>query len=113
MDYQGVIASIDAELARLHEVRKLLAKGGDIDGALVRRATRGRKPAAAAKKRTLSPEGRKRIAEAQRKRWAATKKLAELSARRATPKKVAKKAAKKQPTNKVTPKAEGSSAVPS
>jgi hypothetical protein len=90
MEYQGIIATIDAELERLQEVRKLLGNGSTINHALVQRAIKGGKPA---KKRVLSPEARKRIAEAQRKRWASHKKLAELSTIKAKPKKAAKKAA--------------------
>ena len=89
MEHQSIISAIDAEIARMEKARKLLAQGSSIDGAVVRRATTGRKPA---KKRTMSPEGRKRIAEAQRKRWAKTHRLAALSAIGRTSKKAAKKA---------------------
>lgn len=56
-------AGIDIEIRRLTEARNLLA------GSESKRAT------SAPKKRTMSEEGKKRIAEAQRKRWAAQKKL--------------------------------------
>jgi hypothetical protein len=52
MDTKQVLAELDAEIARLEQVRRLLAGG--------------RKP-----KRTMSAEGRARVAAAQRKRWAA------------------------------------------
>jgi hypothetical protein len=97
MEYQGIIASIDAELERLQEVRKLLGNGSTINQSLVRRAIKGTKTA---KKRVLSPEARKRIADAQKKRWAQTKKLAGLSA---TSKKATKRASRKQASESKAP----------
>jgi hypothetical protein len=69
-----IVALIDAEIASLQQVRTL------ITGTLARRKP-GRPPksAAAAKpkqKHKLSPEGRARIVEAVRRRWAAQKKSA-------------------------------------
>jgi hypothetical protein len=65
MNTTELLTSIDAEIARLQEARALLAgRDGHV---------RGRKPG---KKRTLSAEARARIAAAQRKRWAAQKKVA-------------------------------------
>jgi hypothetical protein len=55
-----LIEAIDAEISRLQQVRKLLSGTG----------TRGGKRGA------MSAEGRARIAEAQRKRWAQRKKAA-------------------------------------
>ena len=63
-----IIAELDAEIARLEQVRKLLA-----DGHNVHVAPHVAKKKAGRKKRTLSVEARKKIAEAQRKRWAAQK----------------------------------------
>jgi hypothetical protein len=74
MAIDSVIAQIDAEIARLTQVRSLLASTGTTS--VTARGGKAKKaPAktAARKKRTLSPEARKRIAEAQRKRWAAQK----------------------------------------
>ena len=104
-----ILAQIDAEIAKLTQVRSLLANTGKIADQITERLTKkvGRpakavkagkvgRPAKAAKvgkvgrpakvakvekapkvaktkKRTLSPEARQRIADAQRKRWAATK----------------------------------------
>lgn len=67
---ENILTLIDAEIARLQDARKLLQKAGRvvIPAALL---TKGKK--AAKKKRVLSPEARKRIADAQRKRWAAAK----------------------------------------
>jgi hypothetical protein len=105
MDSQSIISAIDAEIAKLEQVRELLAQDAGLDG-----LTRGRrfKKAAAKKavKRTMSPEARKRIADAQRKRWAAAKKL-----KSAAPQKKTKKAAKAAPAaaKPGAPKAEAGS----
>ena len=79
MPNKDVLAAIDKEIARLQQARDILA-GGDVEVTDRRRATTTTKPAAgkrAAKstgrKRVLSPEARKRIADAQKKRWAAQK----------------------------------------
>jgi hypothetical protein len=71
MSLNDILSTIDADIARLQQVRALLTGSG--------KGGRGRKSVtmlSARPKRTLSPEGRKRIAEAQRKRWAARKKAA-------------------------------------
>ena len=67
---ESILNEIDAEIARLQEVKKLLSSAG---------AASGNKSATAARKRSkrkLSPDARERIAAAQRKRWAAQKKSA-------------------------------------
>ena len=74
MGTNAIIAAIDKELARLQQVRSLLIEKG-------KAATAGKRSGApgAAKKSTksrLSPEARARIAEAQRRRWAAVRKQA-------------------------------------
>jgi hypothetical protein len=73
MSIENIVSQIDAELARLIEARALLASAGRIDLKKVVPAKATAKAAAktAKKKRILSPEARKRIADAQRKRWAA------------------------------------------
>ncbi|HVU48717.1 MAG TPA: hypothetical protein VHD85_21500 [Terracidiphilus sp.] len=78
MGVSEIIASIDREIAQLRRARALL--GGTVaalpkkkQGNLVARKTGKRT------KRTLSPEGRRRIAEAQKKRWAAQKKAAAIA----------------------------------
>jgi hypothetical protein len=64
-----IIAEIDAEIGRLEQVRKLLSNGRNLQlGNLSGKKSTDRK------KRTLSPEARKKIVDAQRKRWAAQKK---------------------------------------
>ena len=79
METHQIIAHIDAQIAKLQQARALLA-GADVVAA-VRRPGRpkGSKntsavAAPAAKKRKLSPEGRKRIAEAMKRRWAERRK---------------------------------------
>ena len=72
MSIESILAEIDAEIARLKQVRALLAGSGKVATTFTERRakkTTGR----ASKKRVLSAEARKRIADAQRKRWAAQK----------------------------------------
>jgi hypothetical protein len=64
METKQIIAEIDNEIARLREARTLLVGSSN-----------GTKPASA-KRAPLSAEARKRIAEAQKKRWAKAKKAA-------------------------------------
>ena len=89
MVIDSILAQIDAEIAKLTQVRSLLAKPGKIAATITERLTKkapkakkpakvakAAKPAKAAKakkRRVLSPEARQRIADAQRKRWAAQK----------------------------------------
>ena len=74
MAIESILAQIDSEIARLTQVRTLLANAGNI-AVTVNNGKAKRAPAKAKtrKKRVLSAEARKRIAEAQRKRWAALK----------------------------------------
>jgi hypothetical protein len=75
MSIDQLLSAIDAEIARLQQARALLA--GTHTGTGGKRMTAA---AAAPKKRVpkrvMSAEARKRIADAQRKRWAAQKKAA-------------------------------------
>ena len=64
METKQIITELDKEIARLREARALLVG-----------STNGVKPAAP-KRQPISAEGKKRIAEAQRKRWAKVKKAA-------------------------------------
>ena len=80
MTNESIVALIDAEIAKLTQVRSLLASAGKVAAiatAGVSKKAGKAAPAVKAKKgkkrRTLSPEARKRIADAQRKRWAAQK----------------------------------------
>ncbi len=78
----SITVQIDAEISKLKQVRSLVAATGKAAKAVERitkKAAKAKKAAPAAKapkgkkRRTLSPEARERIAEAQRKRWAAQK----------------------------------------
>lgn len=79
MQVSEILSEIDKEIARLQEARRLLA--GEGSGTT---KTRGRKPAAAAaaapkkrrRRRKLTPEGRKKLSEALKARWAERKKKA-------------------------------------
>lgn len=73
MGVSEIIAQIDREIAQLQHARALLG------GGLAAKPKRGpgRPPKKAIKKkRNLTPEGRRRIAEAVRRRWAEQKKAA-------------------------------------
>lgn len=79
MALKDILAEIDEEIARLQQAKSLLAASGGSIAPAVRRG-RPKKNAAsptlakpAKKKRNLSPEGRARIAEAVKRRWAAQK----------------------------------------
>ena len=67
-----IIASIDEEIARLKSVRQLLAGSGSTKASPKSRTSKpGRK------RRRLSAEARKKIADAQRLRWAKQKKASQ------------------------------------
>jgi hypothetical protein len=70
MAIENILAQIDSEIARLQQARTLLASIGTTAkvGSSAKNATAKSKPR---KKRVLSADARKRIADAQRKRWAA------------------------------------------
>ncbi len=70
MKIKSILSELDAEIARLTQVRKLLAGYGS---ATVTAKVAAKAPARARKKRVLSAEARRRIAEAQKRRWAAQK----------------------------------------
>jgi hypothetical protein len=77
-----IIEEIDAQIAKLQQARELLsgsaAKAHKGPGRP--KGSKNTKPAAAparaTRKRKLSPEGRKRIAEAMKRRWAERRKQA-------------------------------------
>ena len=89
MANDSILSLIDAEIARLTQVRSLLANVGKVAIKVTGRNTKKSAASAATKvkaakavkavkaktkkTRVLSPEARKRIADAQRKRWAAQK----------------------------------------
>lgn len=76
MGVSEILKQIDHEIAQLQQARTLL--GGTAAKPAPRKAaaTSAKKPAKIKKKRQLSPEGRKRIAEAVKRRWAEQKKAA-------------------------------------
>jgi len=82
MAIDSILAQLDAEIARLKQVRNLLSATGKVDAKITAvkqsptKKTRGKAAKTTAKtgvKRVLSPEARKAIADAQRRRWAAQK----------------------------------------
>ena len=77
MEVTRIIAEIDAQIRKLQQARELLA---DTTTTISRGPGRPKKSASAKtkapRKSRLSPEGRKRIAEAMKRRWAERRKLA-------------------------------------
>jgi hypothetical protein len=75
MSVSEIIATIDAEIAHLQSARRLIA-----GSPAIKITNQSVKPTAPKKRRrkkhVMTPEGRAKIAEAQRKRWAAKKKAA-------------------------------------
>jgi hypothetical protein len=71
MSIDSIIAQLDSEIARLTQVRSLLAASGKVTAKITE--SKAVKAPKRRKKRVLSAEARKRIADAQRKRWAAQK----------------------------------------
>jgi hypothetical protein len=69
-----ILLEIDREIAQLEQARSLLAGGAD-SASSKKSASAAKK--SAKKKRNISPEGRKRIAEAVKRRWAEQKKASE------------------------------------
>lgn len=76
MDVSRILSEIDAEIARLQQARAALTAIG-ASGTVAARRGPGRpkgsgnkKEAKTARKRNLTPEGRKRIADAMKRRWA-------------------------------------------
>jgi hypothetical protein len=79
MSIESIVSEIDAEIARLVKVRALLAttgKAAKLAEGKAAKAVKAVKGPKAGKKRVLSPEARKRIADAQKKRWAKVRKEA-------------------------------------
>ncbi len=80
MDVSQILSAIDAEIARLQQAREAVAAlEGSSPVPQPRRGRPKKNTAAAAetprkRKRNLSPEGRKRIQEAMKRRWAERRK---------------------------------------
>jgi hypothetical protein len=81
MDVSKIIAEIDAQIVSLQTARAAIVSLNTA-GAVAVKGKRGRPkgstnaPKVAKKKRNLTPEGRKRIADAMKRRWAAQRKEA-------------------------------------
>jgi hypothetical protein len=82
MAIEEIIAQLDAEITRLKQVRDLLSATGKVEARITavkgpsNKKSQGKTKGTSGKtgvKRVLSPEARKAIADAQRKRWAAQK----------------------------------------
>jgi hypothetical protein len=75
MAIESILAQIDEEIAKLTQIRAMLATTGKAAKKVAEPKAKkaALKTAAVKKRRVLSPEARKRIADAQRKRWAAQK----------------------------------------
>lgn len=80
------LASIDAEIERLQHLREQVNAAVDMDQAIA-------KPAKATRK-GMSAEGRRKIAEAQKARWAKQKKAATVAAKPTVKKAVVRKSVK-------------------
>jgi hypothetical protein len=81
VEVSRIIAEIDAQISKLQQARTLLAGTTATKKRTGPGRPKGSKNAAAAtaaatspRKRKLSPEGRKRIADAMKKRWAERRK---------------------------------------
>jgi hypothetical protein len=71
MAIESILSQIDAEIARLNQVRSLLTNS--VGDTVHLPEGNGKGSSGTRKKHVLSPEARKRIADAQRRRWAAQK----------------------------------------
>jgi hypothetical protein len=86
VEVNRIIAEIDAQISKLQQARALLAGTTTTSAARTGRGRpKGSKNSVSAasattpRKRKLSPEGRKRIADAMKKRWAERRKQASKS----------------------------------
>lgn len=74
MDVSRILSEIDAEIARLQQARSALTAIGASGTVAPRRGrpkgSTNKTKSKPGRKRNLSPEGRKRIAEAMKRRWA-------------------------------------------
>ena len=74
MAIESILAQIDDEIAKLTQIRNLLTNTAAVAKKVAgRKATKAPAKPKARRRHVLSPEARKRIADAQRKRWAAQK----------------------------------------
>ena len=114
MNIEDILSEIDAEIARLQQAKALLGNTAHVSGTVIKRKP-GRPPSNktasttaaknVGKRRTMSPEGRARIAAAQKARWAKTKRAAKKATKAVGKGKLgrpAKSVAKKASAKKVT-----------
>ena len=71
MAIDSILAQIDSEIARLTQVRALLSNSEKVHVPAAAKTKAAAAPKKGRKTRVLSADARKRIADAQRKRWAA------------------------------------------
>jgi len=76
MAFMGILSEIDEEIAKLKQARALLANDLKRGPGRPRKSAPDVTPVTKKKKHKMTPEGRKRIAEAVKRRWAAQKKAA-------------------------------------
>jgi hypothetical protein len=69
MNRLEIIKALDEEIARLHSVRELLRGTQKLKPSIAELVSNGQP----ARKRVISAAGRRRIAEAQKRRWAKQK----------------------------------------
>lgn len=91
------LASIDAEIERLQSLREQVAAALDADDAVTKTAKTVR--------RGMSEEGRRKIAEAKKARWAKQKRASKSAAKAPARKTAAKQTAKKAVTKRAAKKA--------
>ena len=80
MEVKGIIAEIDAQIQKLQQARELLSGLALTNSNGPGRPRGSSKSSGGGRKRKLSPEGRKRIQEALKRRWAERRKTAAKSA---------------------------------
>jgi hypothetical protein len=74
MSFQNIISAIDEQIARRTHARDLVNPSStSVEGSAVKPRPGRPKKEVARKRQTISPEGRARIAAAQKKRWAKAK----------------------------------------
>lgn len=76
MEVSRIIAEIDAQITKLQQARALLSGTLSGTGKGPGRPKGSTSKKTVSRKRRLSPEGRKRIADAMKKRWAERRKAA-------------------------------------
>jgi hypothetical protein len=70
MTREEMVEAVEGEIARLEQVRNLLQRSTSSKFAAPETSSKNGNAAAPKRTRTLSPEARKRIAQAQKRRWA-------------------------------------------